>query len=107
MKKNYLLYLFALILCACSPYVDAQRSAGIARYIGQSDNNTIAICYNPLTTDKTEIEQLANETCAVTKQKAIYKDTKYINCSLSRMNTAFYDCPNWQTEERKQNHCAE
>ena len=82
--------LLSIALNACAPYVDARREAGQIETVGQSHTPNIAICYNPVFTNKDKIKALAVTECA--PKKAVYKDTKYLNCTLFYPNTAFYKC---------------
>ena len=81
---------FGVVLNACTPYIDARREAGQVNPVGQSHAPNIAICYNPIFSDKSELEATALTECA--PKKAVYQDTVYFNCSLFYPNTAFYKC---------------
>ena len=84
-----------LFVSACgqfSPFVDARREAGQVQMMGQSTLDRVAVCYNPLWSDKKKVEDLAKEECAKTKRKAVYDDTKWFSCRLVNPSTAFYDC---------------
>ena len=86
---------FALFLSACgqvTPFVDAHREAGQVELIGQSTPDKIAVCYNPIWSDKKLVEELAQQECAKTNRKAFYNDTKWFSCCLINPSTAFYDC---------------
>ena len=86
---------FALLLSACgqvTPFVDARREAGQVQLVGQSTPDKIAVCYNPIWSDKNLVEKLAQQECAKTNRKAIYDDTKWFSCCLINPSTAFYDC---------------
>ena len=95
MKKSiYLLGAF-LLLSACSqvePFVDAHREAGQVQLRGQSTPDRTAICYNPIWSDKKDVEKLARQECKKTNRKAVYSDTKWFSCCLMTPSTAFYDC---------------
>lgn len=85
----------ALFVSACgqfSPFVDAHREAGQVQLVGQSTPDKVAICYNPIWSDKKKVEELAGEECAKTKRKAVYDDTKWFSCRLVNPSTAFFDC---------------
>ena len=84
-----------LILSGCeqfTPFVDARREAGQIQLVGQSTPDKVAVCYNPIWSDKKKVEELAKEECAKTKRNAIYDDTKWFSCRLVNPSTAFFDC---------------
>ena len=91
-KKIHIFFLvvISLFFTACSAYVDQRREAGRIAFIGQSTDNQIAICYNPLFSDEKSLEKLAKEKCG--KKAAILKDYKLFNCTLFYPNTVFYIC---------------
>ena len=89
------LYIFCCVfltvaLNACTPYIDARRQAGQIEAVGQSHKPNIAVCYNPVFSKKDKTDTLAATECA--PKKAVYKDTKYFNCTLFYPNTRFYQC---------------
>jgi len=93
MKKSILG--FALFLSACgqlSPFVDAHREAGQVQLVGQSTPDKVAVCYNPLWSEKEQVEELAHQECAKTNRQAVYDSTKWFSCCLFNPTTAFYDC---------------
>jgi hypothetical protein len=99
-KMHKIFYIFfAFILYSCAPYVDAKREAGVTHFVGQSKGSDIAICYNPIFNDQSEIENLAKKTCNATRIS--FQNTKYFNCSLFYPNTIFYKCPPEQKESKK------
>ncbi len=89
MRKKIHIFLVSLIfLTSCSAYIDTRREAGVVENVGQSTKEVVAVCYNPIFDEQNE--ELAKEACS--PKKAVYKDTKYFNCSLFYPNTAFYEC---------------
>ena len=64
MKKFLFISLFTLSACGqIAPFVDAQREAGQVQLKGQSTLDRPAICYNPIWSDKKQVEQLAEMEC--------------------------------------------
>lgn len=95
MKKAFII--LVLFLSACGqfgPYVDSHREAGQVQLRGQSTLDKVAVCYNPLWSDKKQVEELAKSECQKTSRHPIYADTKWFSCSLLNPSTAFYDCKN-------------
>ena len=93
MKK--LILFLGLFLSACGqvePFVDAHREAGQVQLRGQSTPDKPAICYNPLWSNKKQVEQLAEEECQKTNRHAIYDNTSWFSCCLMNPSTAFYKC---------------
>ena len=93
MKK--LLLASVLFLSACgqfAPFVDSHREAGQVQLRGQSSSEKAAICYNPIWSDKKEVEQLAEAECQKTNRHAVYDDTRWFSCCLINPSTAFYKC---------------
>lgn len=94
MKKVYLI-LLASLLSSCSqfaPFEDMRREAGQIQTVGQSSNDQPAICYNPLWHDEEDILKLAQQACARTNKKAIFKQKTHFSCCLVNSSTAFYTC---------------
>ena len=94
MKKIVTLVL-GLFISACgqfSPFIDSHREAGQVELRGQSTPDKVAVCYNPIWSDKKYVEKLANEECNKTNRKAAYDTTKWFSCCLMNPTTAFYDC---------------
>ena len=89
-KKMYIFLVVLTFLSSCTAYVDTRREAGSIENIGQSTQKVVALCYNPIFDDEEQQKQTADEACA--PKKAIFKDTKYFNCTLLYPNTAFYEC---------------
>ena len=93
MKKAILgLVLFVSACGQFTPFVDAHREAGQVQLVGQSTPDKVAVCYNPIWSDKNFVKMLAEQECAKTKRKAVYNDTKWFSCRLVNPTTAFYDC---------------
>ena len=93
MHKKLDIFFTVFLCCAlsgCVAYVDARREAGIIQSVGQSKAPNVAICYNPIFSEKEQLDELAKKTCA--PQKAFYQNSKYFNCTLFYPNTAFYKC---------------
>ena len=93
MKKS--IFGLVLLVSACgqfSPFIDAHREAGQVELVGQSKPDRVAVCYNPIWSDKKFIKELADRECAKTKRKAVYDDTKWFSCCLVNPTTAFYNC---------------
>ena len=87
----------ALFLSACGqiePFVDAHREAGQVQLRGQSTPDKVAICYNPLWSNKKVVEELAKTECQKTNRQPVYSDTKWFSCCLMNPSTVFYDCKN-------------
>lgn len=91
MKSFYVMFLSGM-LCACAPYVDSRREAGLPYLVGQSTKDVVAICYHPWTTDTKELLQIANLACENKNHDAKRTDTTYFNCTLTTPHTAFYSC---------------
>ena len=93
MKKSILSCFLFLAACGqMGPYIDAHREAGQIQLVGQSTPDRVAVCYNPLWTNKDKIEELAVQECHKTNRKPIYSETKWFSCCLITPSTAFYDC---------------
>ena len=93
MKKSILGFVFLVSACGqVTPFVDAHREAGQIELVGQSTPDTVAVCYNPLWSDKEKVKKLAEQECAKTNRKAGYSDVKWFSCCLINPTTAFYDC---------------
>ena len=93
MKKS--IFVLALFLSACgqvSPFVDAHREAGQVQLVGQSSPDRVAVCYNPLWSNKKQVEELARAECQKTNRQAVYDDTSWFSCCLINPSTAFYKC---------------
>ena len=92
--KKFILFL-PLFISACgqfSPFVDAHREAGQVQLRGQSTPDRAAVCYNPIWSDKKQVEYLAETECQKTKRHAVYNDTSWFSCCLLNPSTAFYKC---------------
>ena len=90
-----LILISVLFLSACgqfTPFVDAHREAGKVQLTGQSTPDKVAICYNPLWSDKQKVEELAHQECTKTNRKPFYSETKWFSCCFVNPTTAFYDC---------------
>ena len=95
MKKLFLFSVCFLFLSSCSqttPFIDSHREAGEVQLRGQSTPDRVAVCYNPMWSDKKEVKKLAQQECKKTNRKAVYSDTKWFSCCLMNPSTAFYDC---------------
>ena len=95
MKKAFVL--LALFLSACGqvePFIDSHREAGQVQLRGQSTLDKVAVCYNPLWSNKKAVEELAKSGCKKTNRHPVYDDTKWFSCCLMNPSTAFYDCKN-------------
>ena len=93
MKKKIIVLMFFLSACGqVEPFVDSHREAGQVQLRGQSTVDKIAICYNPLWSDKKQMEQLATVECQKTNRHAVYNETTWFSCCLMNPSTAFYDC---------------
>ena len=82
--------LVCLFFTSCSAYVDARREAGRLSSVGQSTTSQIAICYNPIFSDESDLAKLAMEKCDT--KKATLRNYKLFNCTLFYPNTVFYTC---------------
>jgi len=94
MKKIFLI-LMAFFMGACSqftPFEDMRREAGQIQTVGQSSDDSPAICYNPLWHDEEQVQQLAKTACARTKRKAVFQENKHFSCRLVNPSTAIYKC---------------
>ena len=95
MKKIFIILVLFLSACGqIEPYVDSHREAGQVQLRGQSTLDKVAVCYNPLWSDKKQVEELAKSECQKTKRHPVYDDTKWFSCSLINPSTAFYNCKN-------------
>ena len=95
MKKTFVA--LALFLSACGqvePFIDSYREAGQVQLLGQSTLDKVAVCYNPIWSDKKQVEELAKSECQKTNRRPVYNDTKWFSCCLMNPSTAFYDCKN-------------
>lgn len=93
--KNTFLILFVLFLGSCSqfePFEDMRREAGQIPTVGQSSNNSPAICYNPLWHSEEQIQALAEIACARTKRKPVFQKTNAFSCRFVNPSTAIYKC---------------
>ena len=84
-----------MLISACgqfTPFVDAHRDAGQVQLRGQSTLDRAAVCYNPIWSNKAEVEKLAEEECQKTNRHAVYDDTTWFSCCLINPSTAFYKC---------------
>ena len=81
-----------------NPYIDMRRNPGVQDlrflYSGPSTPQSPAICYNPLLTDETELQQLADEECRKqqTGNKAEFVKKTYFDGKLFLPNHAYYQC---------------
>ena len=86
---------FVLFLSACgqfSPFMDAHREAGQVQLKGQSTPDRVAVCYNPIWSDKKYVEQLAETECQKTNRHPVFDEVKWFSCCLMNPSTAFYYC---------------
>jgi hypothetical protein len=89
------LLLLVLLLAGCAEvgsFEDRRREAGQIPTVGKSKDNRPAICYNPLWTDVSELQSIADEACARTNKKATYVESEHFTCRLSAPSVAYYTC---------------
>ena len=87
--------LLVLLLAGCAEvgsFEDRRREAGQISTVGKSKNSRPAICYNPLWTDVSELQPLADEACARTDRKAEYVESEHFTCRLMAPSVAYYKC---------------
>ncbi len=87
--------LLAILVVACSqfePFEDMRREAGQIEMVGQSSNDSPAICYNPIWHDEKQVQQLAQQACERTKRTAVFSEKKHFSCRLVNPSTAVYKC---------------
>lgn len=82
-----------LILSACvAPYNDARREAGQRAPVGQSQGNTIAICYHPWRDEMPTVQQAAQDICTQSGKTAVLQSVKHFSCTIAAPETAFFKC---------------
>lgn len=93
--------LLCSFICGCSalsPFVDRRRDASAVDmsklYVGESQPDAPAICYNKLTSSFEQIQKMADEECI--KQKTgthavQYKETIF-TCKLFLPNHLYFKC---------------
>ena len=81
-----------------SPYIDRRRNPGVSDmrylYIGKSTPTNPAVCYNPLVSNDSRLQQLADEECAKhnTGTHATFVKKNYFSCKLLLPAVAYYKC---------------
>lgn len=88
-------------LCGCvqTPFVDERREAGLARTYGESNLDRVAICYNPYSTNQTEILKMAQKECHKTGREPAYDGHKYWSCRVFLPHRVYYRCQDVPTEK--------
>lgn len=88
-------------LSGCSildPYIDRRREPGTSDinklYIGKSKADAPAICYNPLLTQDSELQAMADAECIKnnTGTHAEFIEKDGFSCKVLLPATAFYQC---------------
>lgn len=88
MTKKVLFFLF--LLSGCCPFLDTRREAGSLTPVGQSMPDRPAVCYNGWLNDMSEVQKIADESCAT--GKAVLKNETSFSCTLFYPKTAFFEC---------------
>ena len=100
-QKSFLVALCVLLLSSCTifnPYVDRRRNPGVADvahlYSGPSKPDAPVICYNPLFTGKTKLQEIADAECIKqgTGNYAEFDKKTYFDGKLLLPNHAHYKC---------------
>ncbi|OPZ78419.1 MAG: hypothetical protein BWY78_00592 [Alphaproteobacteria bacterium ADurb.Bin438] len=93
LKKLILISIFIISGCGITkPFIDSRREAGKSYLVGESNLDTVAVCYNSITTKKEELLEIANTECMKTNRKAVFKSQKILNCSFISPTKAYFDC---------------
>ena len=96
-----IILILVLFLNACSlfdPFVDRRREAGARDiehlFVGKSETDAPAICYNKLTTSIEEVKRLADEECIRHRTGAYAVPVKQtiFTCRLFVPNHLFFKC---------------
>lgn len=91
----------AMLTEACSvtaPFIDRRREAGAATlqtlYVGASQPDAPAVCYNALTTPYAEVKKLADEECRKqrTGSYAVAEKQTVFTCRLLIPNHFYFKC---------------
>lgn len=92
--KKYIVLSVLLYVTACAsfaPFVDTYSGVG-NKEVRRSTPNHVAICFNHKNSDEKSLQQLADEECAKTNRRAVYKSTVDWSCSLTAPSTIYFDC---------------
>ena len=89
-----------LFVTACSqvePFVDSRREAGQTGprlYVGSSQKDAPAVCYNGLWTDAEEVQKLADDVCVKngTGTKAVFDRKEKFSCRILTPQKSFFKC---------------
>lgn len=88
-------------ICSCSlfePFVDRRRNAGVQDvrflYVGRSQTDAPAICYNGLWTNQKTLQELADAECRKhgTGTHAEKVDNSFFTCKMFLPSHAYYKC---------------
>jgi hypothetical protein len=98
-KRPVNLYILAGILalvglsgCAAGPFIDGRREAGSNRTVGQSNANTVAICYNSRSATPAAVMKMAESECAKTDRVPNFDGEDILSCSISNPTRAYFKC---------------
>lgn len=93
MKRLLFICLFScLSACSLSPFVDVRREAGTTDLVGRSTRETVAVCYNALTTTPAAVRAVAEQECAKQKKHAVFIRQTEASCRLLLPAHAYYAC---------------
>ena len=105
--KIYIAGMLMFFLCGCSlfnPYIDRRRNPGVSDvkflYTGPSKPDAPVICYNPLLTDDSELQKMADEECIKNQTgiRAAFINKTYLSGKLLLPSHAYYLCVNNDTQ---------
>lgn len=97
LKFSLLLFLL-LNISACAqfgPFEDRRREPGTEYvYIGESKPSAPSVCYNPLLSSDSKLQQKADELCKNNnpQSKAEFVRKEYFSCRLFVPAKAYYKC---------------
>lgn len=91
-KKVFMFLLLFVCGCTQAPFVDWRREAGQTYTVGESTPDRVAVCYNPFSTNETEIINMAKDECSRTDREPKYGGHKYWSCRVFLPHRVYYDC---------------
>ncbi len=78
--------------CTQAPFVDSRREAGQPYTVGESTADRVAVCYNPFSTNETEIINMAKAECEKTDREPKYAGHSYWTCRVFLPHRVYYEC---------------
>ncbi len=91
-KTLLIVMLLGLSACTQAPFVDWRREAGQPHTVGESTPDRVAVCYNPFSTNETEIINMAKDECARTGREPRYDGHSYWSCRVFLPHRVYYKC---------------